>query len=153
MSRRLAHLIGDVGLRVSKETSRFPTGLKGVPGEADSRTPRTERGGMLCKVKPNRPLVSHLPNPTPQPNPLGVTGRWMIDKQTIDTPTATVTLLFLSPNLPNLSYGTGSGAKNLGRHSGWGLIFAQLCEFKGTGRGFCIKLSRLISQLCYELLM
>lgn len=34
-----------------------------------------------------------------------------------------------------------------------GLIFAQLCEFKGTGGGFCIELSRLISQFCYELLV
>ena len=48
----LAHLFGGLGLGVSKETSRFPTGLKGARWEADSSRTLERKSPPLLPSRP-----------------------------------------------------------------------------------------------------
>lgn len=108
----LAHLLGGVGLRVSEETSKFPGGLKGALGEADSRRTLERKRSHVLQTQVQSGLNVPLP---PSPPSTGS------NQRLIGSQTHTLTLLDSHPQTARVFFVTDSRAKDLGRTRGWGL--------------------------------
>lgn len=117
------HICLEYGTQSFKGNVKVSGGFKGALEKADSSR-ALERERMHILQSPVRAYRSPTTHTHTLPDPLGRTGRQMIDRQMNRHPGREIHLaIFSSPNFLKLSYGTDSEAQ--GGVEGWGLIFTS----------------------------